>query len=157
MSGAAYAVRRLGPGDLDLMRGMLDLFGEVFAEPDTYGGAVPDDAYLARLLGKPTFIALVAIAGDNVIGGLAAYELEKFEQARSEIYIYDLAVSAAHRRRGIATALIDFTRHIGAECGAHVVFVQADPGDDPAIALYSKLGQREDVHHFDIAVAARRR
>jgi aminoglycoside 3-N-acetyltransferase I len=30
--------------------------------------------------------------------------------------------------------------------------VQADHGDDPAIKLYSKLGHREDVLHFDIAV-----
>jgi len=32
--------------------------------------------------------------------------------------------------------------------------VQADTGieDEPAIALYSKLGRREDVLHFDIAV-----
>jgi aminoglycoside 3-N-acetyltransferase I len=28
--------------------------------------------------------------------------------------------------------------------------VQADYGDDPAIALYTKLGRREDVLHFDI-------
>jgi hypothetical protein len=33
-----------------------------------------------------------------------------------------------------------------------VIFVQADRGDDAAIALYSKLGAREDVLHFDIAV-----
>jgi hypothetical protein len=33
-----------------------------------------------------------------------------------------------------------------------VIFVQADIGDDPAIALYTKLGVREDVLHFDIAV-----
>jgi aminoglycoside 3-N-acetyltransferase I len=31
--------------------------------------------------------------------------------------------------------------------------VQADIGDVPAIALYTKLGTREDVLHFDIAVA----
>jgi aminoglycoside 3-N-acetyltransferase I len=35
-----------------------------------------------------------------------------------------------------------------------VIFVQADPGDDAAIALYTKLGTREDVLHFDIATAA---
>jgi len=33
--------------------------------------------------------------------------------------------------------------------------VQADHGDDPAIELYSKLGVREDVIHFDIEVEAR--
>jgi aminoglycoside 3-N-acetyltransferase I len=32
-----------------------------------------------------------------------------------------------------------------------VIFVQADLQDEPAIALYSKLGSREDVLHFDIA------
>jgi len=33
-----------------------------------------------------------------------------------------------------------------------MLYVQADYGDDPAIALYEKLGTREDVMHFDIAV-----
>jgi len=39
---------------------------------------------------------------------------------------------------------------VAADEGAYVMFVQADHGDDPAIALYSKLGRREDVLHFDI-------
>ncbi|HRN85404.1 MAG TPA: GNAT family N-acetyltransferase, partial [Hyphomicrobium sp.] len=84
--------------------------------------------------------------------GLAAYELRKFEQERSEFYIYDLAVAETHRRQGIATALIGRLTEIAAENGGYVVFVQADRGDDAAIALYSKLGTREDVLHFDIAV-----
>ena len=35
-----------------------------------------------------------------------------------------------------------------------MIFVQADTGieDKPAMALYTKLGGREDVVHFDIAV-----
>ena len=88
------------------------------------------------------------------MGALAAYELRKFEQERSEIYIYDLAVVASQRRQGIATALIEALRHIARQRGVYVIFVQADYGDDPAIALYSKLGVREDVLHFDIPVAA---
>ena len=51
-----------------------------------------------------------------------------------------------------ATALIAELRRIAAARGAWVVFVQADYGDDPAVALYTKLGTREDVMHFDIAV-----
>ena len=80
--------------------------------------------------------------------------MDSFERARSEIYIYDLAVRADARRQGIATALIEATREIAAQRGAWVVMVQADTGveDAPAIALYSKLGQREDVLHFDIDV-----
>jgi aminoglycoside 3-N-acetyltransferase I len=39
--------------------------------------------------------------------------------------------------------------------GTYVIFVQADTGaeDVAAIALYSKLGIKEDVLHFDISVA----
>jgi aminoglycoside 3-N-acetyltransferase I len=92
------------------------------------------------------------VQGEQVIGGLAAYELRKFEQERSEIYIYDLAVSTAHRRQGVATALIQELKNIAAGRGAYVIFVQADTGpeDEAAIALYSKLGIKENVLHFDI-------
>jgi aminoglycoside 3-N-acetyltransferase I len=61
-------------------------------------------------------------------------------------------VDEAHRREGIATALIEELRRIAAARGAYVIYVQADYGDDPAIALYTKLGAREDVLHFDIPV-----
>jgi len=144
--------RHLSASDLAIMKGLLAMFGEAFGEPDTYQGAVPSDDYLGRLLGKPHFIALAALRGDEVVGGLAAYELEKFERARSEIYIYDLAVREPHRRKGIATALIRALQQIAKDRGAYVIFVQADQGDAPAIRLYESLGTRQDVHHFDIPV-----
>jgi aminoglycoside 3-N-acetyltransferase I len=131
---------------------MLVMFGEAFEDVDTYVRAQPSDAYLGGLLGGETFFALAAEQDGAVIGGLAAYELKKFEQERSEIYIYDLAVATGHRRRGIATALISKLREIVTARGAYVIFVQADYVDPPAIALYTKLGAREDVLHFDIAV-----
>jgi aminoglycoside 3-N-acetyltransferase I len=39
-------------------------------------------------------IALVALSNGEVVGGLVAYELDELEQARREIYIYDLVVAA---------------------------------------------------------------
>jgi len=39
--------------------------------------------------------------GNEAVGGLAAYELDKFEQDRREIYIYDLAVVESHRRNAL--------------------------------------------------------
>ena len=125
----SFVLRRLTPDDLKLMDALLTMFGEAFED-----------------------VELVAMKDDAIVGGLAAYELRKFEQERSEIYIYDLAVAAAHRREGIATALIQDLKKIAAARGAYVIYVQADLGDAPAIALYSKLGAREDVFHFDIIV-----
>lgn len=134
------------------MAGMLTMFGKAFNEPETYNGNRPDADYLRRLLASDGFVALAALELDRVVGGLAAYELQKFEQARSEMYIYDLAVALGHRRQGIATALIGELGRIAAGRNCHVIFVQADHCDDAAIALYAKLGRREDVLHFDIPV-----
>ncbi len=153
MVSHSFTIRVLGPDDVALMEGMSTMFGQAFGEPDTYGGARPSAAYLHRLLGSDSFIALAALQGGEVVGGLAAYELRKFEQERSEIYVYDLAVAAPHRRQGIATALIQQLKTVAAARGAYVIYVQADLGDSAAIELYTKLGAREDVLHFDIAVA----
>ena len=150
-SDDGFTLHVLGPDDLSPMHGMLTMFGVAFGEESTFNDARPDDAYLRRLLGSDTFVAMAALKDGEVVGGLAAYELRKFEQARSEFYLYDLAVSEAHRRQGIATALIGELRRVAAERGAYVVFVQADLVDAPAIALYTRLGVREDVLHFDIA------
>ncbi len=103
-------------------------------------------------LAKDHVVALVAMAHGVVTGGLVSYELDKFEQARREFYIYDLAVDEKYRRQGIAISLINHLRDIAKRRGAWVIYVQADYGDDPAIALYEKLGIREDVLHFDIVI-----
>lgn len=149
-----FSIRRLLPDDVALMEAMMTTFGEAFDEMETYTNARPSAEYLKRLLGSDHFIALAALKESEVVGGLAAYELVKFEQERSEVYIYDLAVAAAHRRQGIATALIEELRTIASGRKAYVIFVQADLVDAPAIALYTKLGLREDVLHFDINVEA---
>ncbi len=148
----AIHIHQLTRDDPALMKALLATFGEAFEEMDTYGRKQPGTVYLQKLLGSDYFLALAALKSGKVVGGLAAYELKKFEQERSEIYIYDLAVSEGHRREGIATALIQELKRLAGARGAYVIFVQADVGDDPAIALYSKFGRREDVLHFDMAL-----
>ncbi len=145
-------IRRLGPGDNAALDAVRALFAREFDDVDSYLSAPPGSDHVTALLANPHFIALAAEADGEMVGALAGYVLPKFEQARSEIYIYDLAVAEAHRRRGIATALIDALRPIGREVGAWVIYVQADYVDPPAIALYTKLGVREEVLHFDIPV-----
>ena len=149
-----YKIRQLLANDIALVDELSLLFGEAFDDMDTYTGKRPSPDYVRQLLEGDCFLALVALEEEAVVGGIAAYELKKFEQERSEIYIYDLAVAAAHRREGIATELIETLRKIAAERGAYVIFVQADTDvdDQPAIALYTKLGTREEVLHFDITV-----
>ncbi len=128
------------------------MFAEAFAEPENYAANPPGDDYLALLLDRPEVILLLAECRGVAVGALGAYELMKFEQQRSEIYIYDIAVAEPFRRRGIAKGLIDATRTIAREVGAWTVFIQADIDDAPPIALYRKLACEEiNALHFDIA------
>jgi aminoglycoside 3-N-acetyltransferase I len=150
-----FDVRVLAAGDTAFLRNMLAMFGDAFGEVATYTAQQPDDPYLERLLASSTFIAVAAFSNGKVVGGIAGYVLPKFERARAELYIYDLAVAQSHRRQGAATAMMDLLKDVAAVRGIDAIFVQADPEDAPAIALYSKLGIREDVLHFDIAPHSR--
>ena len=87
MSPAPVTLRRLGPSHIPLLRALNAMFGRALADADTYGAEPPGDDHLKSLLAKEHVVALAALNGQEVIGGLVAYELDKFERARSEFYI----------------------------------------------------------------------
>lgn len=103
--------------ELPRLQELLNVFAEAFEDHESYQSAVPSDEYLTELLAREDFIPLVAIADGRVVGGLASYVLKKFEQERSEIYIYDLAVLEEYRRQHIATGLINKLRETAREIG----------------------------------------
>ncbi len=147
-----YEILRLTVDHLADFRALNGLYAEAFAEPETHLGEPPSDEYVRDLLSQRHVVHLVAKDGDAVVGALSAFVLQKHERARAETYIYDLAVAASHRRRGIATALIAALKPIARQQGTWMIFVQADLEDEPAVALYTGLGTRQDVLHFDIPV-----
>jgi aminoglycoside 3-N-acetyltransferase I len=147
---AEFEIVRIGGSQLAEARALNAMFSDAFEEPEQYRDHAPPDSWLMARLVDPNMISLVALDDGSVIGGLTAYILPKLEQQRSEIYIYDIAVAETHRRRGIATALIGFLQDNAQSLGAGVIFIQAHIEDDAPVALYTKLGRREDVLHFDI-------
>lgn len=70
----------------------------MFEESESYRISDLSNAFLRDFLGDKRHIVLSALSEHNeVVGGLVAYELKKFEKDRSEIFVYDLAVSESHR------------------------------------------------------------
>lgn len=151
--GSKISCRALDSNDLTSLRKLNEVFAKAFEDTDTHLTKLPTDQYLAKLLSKNHFIALVAFSGEQVVGGLIAYVLEKYEQERSEIYIYDLAVDIDYRRQGIAKQLINELKVIARAIGAWIIYVQADRTDAPAIKLYQSMGAQEEPFHFDIPVS----
>lgn len=71
-----------------MMEAMMTVFGAAFGEGSAYTEARPRPEYLERLLGSETFIALCAMEKGEVVGGLSAHKLPKFERERNETYVY---------------------------------------------------------------------
>ncbi len=83
-----YIYKQLSSADVTFLKELLRVFGEAFGETHTYQSAVPGDDYLQSLLSKQHFIVLVAMYTSEIIGGLAAYELENNSNKTGEKSIF---------------------------------------------------------------------
>jgi aminoglycoside 3-N-acetyltransferase I len=138
-------IRRLQVADVALARELFLVMGRAFEEPR----AALSDAYLQQLLQAPSFWALAAVRGEQVLGGLTAHTLPMTRNERSELFIYDIAVAHDARRRGIGRMLIEAVCALAAEGGIDVAFVPAEADDTQALDFYRALGaDAADVVHF---------
>lgn len=145
--------QRLSTNDLSSIRALNEVFSRTFDDPESYHNHLPSDAYLTQFLADEKHIVLIAKQAEKVVGGLVAYQLDKFESERREIFIYDLAVDPAFQRQGIGKKLIESLKLFAKEIGAYTVFVQADEKDE-AIKFYEALGPSENLktRNFDFEI-----
>jgi aminoglycoside 3-N-acetyltransferase I len=130
-------VRRLGPGDEDVVR--------------TLAGREPQVGLLAD---EATFF-LAAFQGADPVGFVLSHELPRRHGAPSMLFIYELDVEAANRRQGIATRLMTELERIARSRGITDAFVLAEPDNDAANTLYESLGgKRSDAVMWDYRYTA---
>jgi aminoglycoside 3-N-acetyltransferase I len=136
------AVRRLGPGDEEIAREMFATMAAGFAEDgETDDDGTPlDDEYVRLLLRREDFFAVVATEGNCVLGGVTAHALPMTRNRATELFIYDLAVRADRRRKGIGRALVTELLASAAAAGIKTSFVPADNEDTHALDFYRALG-----------------
>lgn len=128
------AIRRGGPADID---DVLDLWRRANALPtvtDSHGA-------LGALLAADPQALLVADASGDLVGSLIA----AWNGWRGSLY--RLAVDPDHRRRGIATALLQEGESSLRRRGAARVDAIAAAGDDLAMAFWSAAGYEHQPGH----------
>ncbi|MFL5929334.1 MAG: GNAT family N-acetyltransferase, partial [Gaiellaceae bacterium] len=125
-------VRRLGPGDEDIVRRLAE--------------GRPQSALLA----DDRTIFLGAFDGDDPIGFVFGYDLPRRHGAPSMVFVYEIDVDPAYRRRGIAKRLLVELLRLGRGRGAVDGFVLTEPDNVAANALYESVGGvRSDVVMWD--------
>lgn len=85
-------VKRLGGGDVPLAQETFRLMADVFEE----GGKALSDRYVATLLGRPDFWAMVALGDGVPIGGITAHALPMTRSETKELFIYDWRGAGDH-------------------------------------------------------------
>jgi ribosomal protein S18 acetylase RimI-like enzyme len=122
---SGIAIRLLAPGDEDVVR-----------ELATYDGPGDPEALLA----DPRTLMLVAFDGNRAVGFVLAHELPRRHGVRAKLFVYEVDVAETHRRRGIASALLERLAELARERGIPIGFVLAEPDNGPANALYRTAG-----------------
>ena len=96
-------------------------------------------------LGSLTSSAWVALRDGTVVGFLIG------RSAADEFEILNMAVSKAHRRCGIGAKLLSFALNSALEGGAVRAYLEVRGSNEPAIALYRRLGFTESgrrAHYY---------
>jgi ribosomal protein S18 acetylase RimI-like enzyme len=116
-ASAKTAIRRLGPGDEEVVRRLAE------SEPQT------------ALLADERTVFVAAFDGEEPVGFAFGYVLPRRHGNPASMFVYELEVDERYRRTGIATRLM---RELLASAPEAYVFTE--PDNDAANAFYASLG-----------------
>jgi ribosomal protein S18 acetylase RimI-like enzyme len=127
--GGVIEVEELGPGDDEKVARA----GRLFDDQVDVAGA-------AAFLADPRHHLLIASVDGEPAGFVSGIELLHPDKARPEMFIYELGVDEAFRRRGVATALLDRLMEVCRRSGCREMFVLTDEANEAAMRTYRKAG-----------------
>ena len=124
-------IRALGPGDDDA----------VVAAQQLFDGPARAEA-TARFLEEPGSHLLVGYVDGEPAGFVSGVEVTHPDKG-TEMFLYELAVGEAHRRRGHGRALIEALAALARERGCVGMFVFVDDDNEAGRAAYRSAGGAE--------------
>lgn len=142
-----FQVKRLKKEDTAIFKKLIGIFYEVF---ETEKRIAVEEPYLTKILDNPGFIALCIASGDEIAGGLTAFELPMYYGENSEIFIYDIAIKSTFQRKGLGTKLLTSLEEYCRQHNINTMFVAANEEDKLALDFYHATGgTAEKVVHFN--------
>jgi aminoglycoside 3-N-acetyltransferase I len=98
-----------------------------------------------RFLAEPGHHLLLAYDDEGrPIGMISGVEMTHPDKG-TEMFIYELGVSEAARRHGVATRLVQELAGIARSNGCYGMWVGTEPGNVAALALYRRAGASEEA------------
>lgn len=133
-SGAGEAhIRRMGAGDGALVLDARDLFDRP-----------PDPAATARFLADPRHHLFMAFVGPEAVGFVSGLEMTHPDKG-TEMFLYELAMAPAFRRRGLGSRLVGELAALARDRGCYGMWVLTDDANAAALRTYERAGGRRDV------------
>ncbi len=123
-------IERLGPGD----------DARVLEAGSLFDGPA-DPTATADFLARPDHYLFVAYEDDAPAGFVSGVLMVHPDKGR-EMFLYELAVAEAYRRRGYARALVERLAAAAREADCYGMWVLTDDDNDAAVAAYESAGGR---------------
>jgi len=129
-------IRALGPGDDDA----------VVAAQHLFDGPAKADA-TARFLAEPGSHLLVGYSDGEPAGFVSGVEVTHPDTG-TELFLIELAVDEAHRRRGYGRALVEALGELARKRGCTGMFVFVDDDNAAGRAVYRSAGGTESSRPY---------
>ncbi len=149
MSLEAISVRRAEERDLEALTEFVVRLKQVNEELDPMYVTREDLSetvrrYIEESLRNPNVIMLVAERDSKPVGMVRAVIVDRlFYEPRMEALITDIYVHPSHRRKGVASLLIERLAEEAKRKGVSILAAEYPPGNKIAGRFFSKLGFRE--------------
>jgi ribosomal protein S18 acetylase RimI-like enzyme len=127
------AIRRLGPADEEAVLAAGALFDDA-----------PQPGATRRFLADPTHHLLFAYDADREgqpLGFVSGIEVTHPDKG-TEMFLYELGVDEAVRRRGVGRTLVEALEAVAREQDCYGMWVLSDPDNQAARATYASAGGR---------------
>ncbi len=114
--------------------------------PEVFDGPV-DEAQLAAFIADSRHLMILAVDDDTVVGMLSAVEYLHPDKA-PQMWINEVGVTPAHRRRGIGRKLVESLLELAKARGCTVAWLGTEPDNIAAQRCYDRVPNGKPAEPF---------